>query len=194
MTKFVKYVIFCWFCLTAVNVTAQDTTTKKVTVEPDKALVDSIRHAKDSIRYMNYLDKLYCDSLADSVFRAIVFDKFDSIAHYFPSIEDFREEGDSNELELLRVKYQTVYYGLAKDHKRMQKKAKKEYKIRIKSLVKKKTTTDIRDTEDGRRFCIVTIECGYMRKEALISFHLIKLGDKWFIGEKLKIKPKPKED
>lgn len=193
MTKFVKYVIICWLSFSAFNASAQDTATSSQD-SALQAVKDSIQFVKDSIRYVNYKDKIYCDSLADSIFKAIVFDKFDTVAFFFPTLEAFQNDADSSEHELMKVKYETIYYRLVKDYKKFKKRAKKDYKFRIKSLQKKEIKTDIRTEEGGRRFCLVTIRCGYQRKKAEITFTMIKLGDRWYLGEKLRIREDTSEE
>jgi hypothetical protein len=138
--------------------------------------------------------RIYCDTmpvLADSIFSAIRTRKFTEIEKYTPSLDDLKATYDTLEidgsLKMVRIKHNYLMVNLRKQHVTLLKKAK-AFKISLRNVELIEQSITYNTTDDGHRYAQVLYLVKKGKKKYIISFLAIKLIDKWYIGDHLKIR------
>jgi hypothetical protein len=134
-----------------------------------------------------------CDTLpelADSIFIALKTKKFESILKYVATVDMIKEEFDTLDLEYLErlagVKGQYMVNKLRKEHFKLIKIGKARHlNIRNMELINHRYRTKIHP--EGHEFGEVTYLCKSGRHQFYISFIALKMLNRWFIADQLKI-------
>lgn len=160
------------------------------------AQVDSVptHQWRDSVE-MRYQVQLFdtLPELADSVISALRSRKFEAILRFIPTTDMIKEEFDSLDLEYLdrlaTVKSQYMVNNLRKQHLKMVKLAKvQQLNLRNMEVVHHRYRQKIH--EEGHEFGEVIYLCKSGSHEFYISFIVIKMIDKWFLADELRIEEK----
>lgn len=144
--------------------------------------------------------EIRCDTvpeLADSMFSALKKDDFDSIKIYLPDKEYLKASIDSLNPDMTStmqdVRYQYLMGNMRARFKKFQKEMKKQ-RLRWKGVVLADREIEYGVHEDGHHYAYVTLKCIRKKKIFSVSFLAIKLRDKWFLGDELRLGEPKKMD
>lgn len=127
--------------------------------------------------------------IADSIFNAIKYEKFDSLKKFIPTYKELRTTYDSLDMErkaeqilvaqkMMVVSLRRSFKSFSKQAKQIKMPLKKMEKVQLRHLVQ---------TYDGKKYSNVEIDCRYRNRGGTIYFTTIKLNDKWYLGEDFRI-------
>ena len=91
-----------------------------------------------------------------------------------------------NNPQIIRLKYNYIYYNVSKQLKSVQLKAKKN-KIKFKTCELVKIETKEGADEKGNPFAYITLHIKKMKREFTIKFVALKLNENWYIADELKL-------
>jgi hypothetical protein len=97
-----------------------------------------------------------------------------------------------NNPQIIRLKYNYIYYNVSKQLKSVQLKAKKN-KIKFKTCELVKIETKEGADEKGNPFAYITLHIKKMKREFTIKFVALKLNENWYIADELKLEFKEDE-
>lgn len=113
-----------------------------------------------------------------------------------PTIAVIKVSFDSLEIknnpQIIRLKYNYIYYNVSKQLKSVQLKAKKN-KIKFKTCELVKIETKEGADEKGNPFAYITLHIKKMKREFTIKFVALKLNENWYIADELKLEFKEDE-
>lgn len=127
--------------------------------------------------------------IADSIFNAIKYEKFDSLKKFVPTYKELRTTYDSLDMErkaeqilvsqkMMMISLRRSFKSFSKQAKQIKMPLKKMEKVQLRHLIQ---------TYDGRKYSNVEIDCRYRNRGGTIYFTTIKLNDKWYLGEDFRI-------
>lgn len=178
----ILFTAFLFFC--AFGARAQVADSAHVEVSDTVVAIDSVelRYGRDLCNTL--------EELADSIFSVLTTKKFENMVPYIATADMLSEEFDSMDLQdlqrLSQLKYQYVVNNLRKQHLKMVKYAQvMHYSLRRMELVKSRIRE--KEHELGSTYGEVIYLCQSGKHKFYISFLAIRIVDKWFIGDELKI-------
>lgn len=134
--------------------------------------------------------------LADSVFMALHHEEFDSLKPFYPSYNDLKSTYDSMDIEKqaqqVLVAQKQVEYALKRSFKTLKKEA--ESLDMPLSKLEKDEVRHLVQTQDGKKFSVVEIDCHYKKRAATLFFTAIELNNAWFLGEDFRIEKREVEE
>ncbi|MCB9241022.1 MAG: hypothetical protein H6608_07815 [Flavobacteriales bacterium] len=154
-------------------------------------LVDTIPMRVDSLE-LKYGVKLFdtIPDLAEAVMEALRSRKFEDLTPFIATVEMIKVEYDTLDLAYLNrlagVKYQYMYNQLRKQHVKVVTYAKR-YHLNLKMMELVRHRYRERVHPEGHEYAEVTYLCRYGRHSFYISFVAIKIIDRWFLADELKI-------
>ncbi len=127
--------------------------------------------------------------LCDSIFKALKYEKFDSLKKFIPTYKQLSATYDSLDMERqaqqILISQKSMVISLRRSFKSLTKQAKA-----IKMPLKKMEMEDLRhivQSYDGKKYSNVEIDCRYRNRGGTLYFTVIKLNDNWYLGEDLRI-------
>lgn len=134
--------------------------------------------------------------LADSVFMALHHEEFDSLKPFYPSYNDLKSTYDSMDIEKqaqqILVAQKQVEYALKRSFKTLKKEA--ESLDMPLSKLEKDEVRHLVQTQDGKKYSVVEIDCHYKKRAATLFFIAIELNNIWYLGEDFGIEKREVEE
>jgi hypothetical protein len=154
-----------------------------------KSFAQTEEEAKDTVIQKEWGFKTTQD-LADTAWWALQQKTTADFMSLVPTLAIIKETFYSLEIknnpQVIRLKYNAIYYGVSKQLKFLNSKAKSN-KLKFKTC--EKDSIQIKEGQDGKgnSFAYITINCHKSKRQFAIKFVALQLNKNWYIVDELKL-------
>lgn len=154
-----------------------------------KSFAQSEEEANDTIIQKDWGFKT-TQNLADTAWWALQQKTTADFMSLVPTLAIIKETFDSLEIknnpQVIRLKYNAIYYRVSKQLKFLNSKAKSN-KLKFKTC--EKDSVQIKEGQDGKgnSFAYITIVCHKSKRQFAIKFVALQLNKNWYIVDELKL-------
>ncbi|MFM9945670.1 MAG: hypothetical protein ACKVQB_10610 [Bacteroidia bacterium] len=130
------------------------------------------------------------EQLADTAWWALQQKSTTDFLSLIPTLEKIKETFDSLDIkknpQIIKIKYNTIFYKVTKQLKFLNTKAKVN-KIKLKTCERDTIKIEEGKDEKGNTYAYITIKCHKGKRDFAIKFVALKLLENWYILDELKL-------